>query len=93
MTLSEIKQKANRLDGSEDKNGKEKTDGEVGDLREEFQEVRESLLRGEDYIDEHPEHREALERFKKLLERTAEINSRLIDLGEKPEGRERSSIP
>lgn len=89
MTLEKIKQKAARLSNSEEKKRDKKPGEEIEELTTEFKEVRKRLLKGEDYIDQYPGHEEAVEEFKELLKRTAEINSKLMELGEKPKGIEK----
>ncbi len=80
--MEKIKRKAARLDNPEKKRGKK-----IEKLTTEFEKVRERILKGEDYIDQHPGHEEAVDEFKKLLKRTAEINSRLMEMEEDPMGR------
>lgn len=82
MTLEKIKRKAARLDNPEKKKREE-----IEKLTIEFEKVRERILEGEDYIDQHLGHEEAVDEFKKLLKRTAEINSSLIEMEEDPMGR------
>lgn len=60
---------------------------QIVELQTEFIEVGRRLIKGEGYLDEHPEDQAAFDLFKKLLDRMAEINLELMKLGEEPMGR------
>lgn len=75
--------RSNLSNTSAQKSGEKKVD----ELKEEFERIRARLLEGERYVDKHPDHEEAVRKFRNLLKRTAEINEKLIERGEEPLGR------